>query len=191
MEAVQGIKIDDSFAEFQQEALFTKMDAAMALQPMYEKRLAFETEQAEHAEAIRLQEEKARKEREEGIRRQAQLDAEEASKNQIAAAEAAKKEAEEAAAKAIKDAEDRAEQAERDAKKTAAAAKLHEERLEKQKRLDEEAAEERRVADKEHRIKIECGVIDGLINAGLELMDAKVVIDAIGRNEVPNLTINY
>ena len=188
---LEGTKIDDSFAEFQQEALFTKMDAVMAIQPVYEARFAAEEEEAEREEARRVLEEKARLEREEDIRRQAQLEAERVSIQQI-------KIAEEAAANAVREAEERAEksrldaiQAEAKAKETAAAAKRHEERLAEQKLLDEKAEEDRRVADKEHRIKIEQGVIDGLIKAGLELMDVKVVIDAINRNEVPNLTINY
>lgn len=191
LKKVEAIKIDDTFAEFQQEALFTKMDAAMALQPMYDDRLAFETKQAEQAEATRQLEEKARKEREEQIAEQARLDAEKAAAKQVADAKEAQEKAERDAKQAKEDAERDKAQAVEDAKKEAQRKADDEERARVQKENDRKAAEATRLADEEHRIKIEQGVIDGLVAAGLQLMDAKVVIDAIEANAIPNLTINY
>jgi colicin import membrane protein len=187
LEWVQSVVIDETFEEFEKEALFTKIDSAMILQTLMTKVTAAKQEETERRELREEQAETARKEREENIRKQAQLDAEEASKNQIAAAIAAKKEAEEAAEKAELDKVAAVQKAKDDA---AAETKRIADKKEFEENL-ERLAQKRRQEDIDVRISIETRIIDALVDQGLGLMDAKLVIDAVNLNKVPHLTIKY
>jgi colicin import membrane protein len=195
---VESVRIDDSFAEFQQEALFTKMDAAMALQKVYDERLEIDRVANERAKERRELEEKGRKERDEQIAEQARLDAEEAAAKQISDALTAKKQAEDAAAKAAEKATVDAAQAIID--REAAVQKAKDDAAAETKRVEEKKAfeenlerlaQKRRQEDIDVRLTIEGRVIDGLVSQGLSLMDAKIVIDAVKGNHTPDMTINY
>ena len=78
-------------------------------------------------------------------------------------------------------------QAEQAAKQAAESERL---RIKEEARQHEAAAKARE-ADKEHRIKINRAALVALVAAGISEDDAKTVITAIAKREVPNIRITY
>jgi len=190
--------IDASWEEFEQEAHRAKAESVAKLTAMLDKRVKYEAEQAE-LEALRKQAaEQAQKDRE------AQIAAE------------AKAAAEQAAAKAIEDAKQAAEQAKRDlelaeqrriaqekqaeidkaAAESLALNRVEMARQQEAKRLADaqakaDAEQAAREADTEHRAKINREALAAINGLGLGEAQAKEVIVAIIKNQIPNVTINY
>lgn len=165
---------------------------AEAEQKERERQLAEEAANRARAEA----EAKAQREREDIERRAVEAkQREEAAK---LAEERAKRDLELAEQRRIeqeKIAQDRAQAAEIESKRQAElaakqAAENERLRIEEENRQHEEAAKAR-AADKEHRIKINRTALVALVAAGISEGDAKIVITAIAKGEVPNINIVY
>ncbi len=193
--SIKAVQIDDSFAEFANEAAKVKDTTVTAL----EQKLTAEKQriaQQEELERLRREaEENARRRREEEIARQA-ADAERqrverekadelAKVQQAAEAERQRVERENAAA---------LEQARRQAAE--AEAKLANERLAAERAAAEqrqlEAERQAREADKQHRLTINRAAHACLMDkAGLDSEQAKAVITAIVKGEIKNVNITY
>lgn len=158
--------------------------------------LKAEVEQAEieakKAEAERIEaEKKAQAEREAKIKAEAEAKAKADAEAAIKKAEQEKLEAQQKAKEAEEKAEkDRLEAAEKAEREKKAAVKAEQDRIAKeaQKKADAEA---RRQANENHRRKINREALDGLVAIGISQDQAKAIITAIAKNEIPNISINY
>jgi colicin import membrane protein len=204
LDIVNGIKIDDSFGEFKEEAQSAKDSVVETLTNAYEAALKDDEEearrQAEREELERVRAElKAAKERE--------AKAKEEEERKAAIEKAAKEAAEKARAEAEAKAKEEAEAAERRAQKEIARAKAEAEareeairaeaeRIEREKAEAEKAAAEakaRREADRNHRKKINNDAASDLVLSvdGLTKDMAKSVVIAIASGNIRNVIINY
>jgi hypothetical protein len=173
-----------------------------------EKFIKYEAEQAELAQLKKEKAERDKKDAEERIAKEAEERAKKEAEESIKSAEQAKIDAESRARESERLAKDQAEraelariQAEKKAKEEAE--RLAIEAVEKERQRVAEIARkeaeaiEKREANKRHRNKIEKEAILGLVNCfkntGLDISEfqAKEIIDAISKNQIPNLTINY
>lgn len=151
----------------------------------------------EAAEQARLEaEQKAKEEKEAALRKQ--LEAEQAAKkaeeDKKAAELRAKLEAEEAEKKHLADikaAEEKAEREKKEALEKQRREQEEKERLERERIAKKRAAEEARKADLEYRAEINRGILSKFVELGLTEDLAKVVIKAIVKNEIKNVSINY
>lgn len=199
---MESIDIGEGWQEFQAEARQTRDAALYRLQQLHADALELE-EAAARAEAERLErEERERREREERIAR-------EAAENAKREAEArAREQAEQDkrqrldAIKAQREAERRAFEAEQRRKREAAEAeeqtRLAAERATREERERQEAEQraqeeerQRREADREHRAAIHREILADLTDLGLGDEDARHVIEAVARGQVPRLSIAY
>lgn len=205
MNAMQEEECGD-FYEYTEHALKARNQARKDLATLYEKTLKAETEAEELAKLRKEAEERAIKEREEQIRREASAKAEaeklEAQEREKAAEEAklkaeqAKVEAENRAIEAEKqakiDAELAAKKAKEDAEKAAEAARLAEvarQEAEAKRVADEKA---KREANKRHVGEIRKAAKEALMSlCGLSEDQAKAVVLAINSDNVPNVSIKY
>jgi hypothetical protein len=203
LDMVKKVKIDDSFgdqaniASIEKEKSIEKLEAQL---DTVKKREADEAElerlrkeQAERDEKDRLErEEKERLAREEEIRKQEQerveLEAkkrEEKLKREKEEAEQREKEAKEKAARDAKEAEERIE------REKAAAAQAERDRIAAEEKAEREAAEKRE-ANKKHQAKINNAVVSGLVQvSGIKEAEAKAIVTAIAKGEIPHVSIQY
>lgn len=182
-----GKNLGERLAEAEQ----AKAASLEVLRQQYAKRKQYEDEQAELAELRRLNAEREQKEREQRIAAEA---AERAQREAQEAAERKVQEAEQAAQRAEQErlqAEERAAKAERDAKARAEqAAEQERQRIAEEQRQAEHEAKARE-ADREHRRKVNTAALDALINEGVPLEQAKLVITAIAQRRIPAVHISY
>lgn len=196
---LEGTAIDDTWQEKQTEAGVAKEAAILKVTQALEARKQYEAEQAElerlrqeqakrdQAERERQIAEQARQqeadrqlqERAESQRReqqakereeQARRDAEEAQRKQIEAEANAQRQAEEAAARA---------------------AEQERQRIEAQQKAEQEEAD-RRAADIEHRRSINAAAVTAImLAADVDPEQARLVVEAIARGKIPNVSISY
>lgn len=208
---LQAIQVDESFAEFREEAIIArdvalnKLATAVAQAEQHAKEQAeleqFRKEKAEReAKEQAEREAKAKAEREEQIRK----DAAEAAR--IAAENAAKLEAERAA-KREKELKEAAERAERDKQLAEQRAIEAAERAEQQAReavereqkraadelAEQERQEAKRRADQEHRQKIISEAVQSIVDVVMTISpnDATSIVNAIVDGNITNVTIKF
>jgi colicin import membrane protein len=206
---VEAVAIGPHCEEFEAEYARHKDHAIAALKETIAKRETFEAEQAE---LIRLRQEaadRAAKDREEAIRKEAAEKAERAAAAKIAqgiadaramAEEAERaaqrqREAIEAKANAEREAAERrelelrlqAEAAERRAAETEARIK----REAAQKSADEAAETARREADRAHKGAVNRSAVNAFVGGGIEESAAKAVVALIAKRSIPAVTIAY
>lgn len=177
-------------AETEQKA----RDEEIARQAAEQARIEAERKAAEEQQRIE-------NERLEAIRREEQAKAAaEQAKRDAEAAEARRiqdaKDAEERRIREAKEAEERADQqriaAEIEAKRQAEAAAAEERQRFEREEQERIAEQQRREADKAHRGKINRGAMNGLVaSAGLTEEQAKAVVTAIAKGQVPSIVIQY
>lgn len=221
LDMLSDLVIDESWEEYEQEAHRVKASAVANLTAQLEKRKKYETEQAELEQLRKAAAEQAQKDREAQIAReaaeQARKEAEQAAQVEREKAERERIAAEMAAEQAKRDlelAEQRRIAAEKQAEadRIAAEQKAERDRIEAQARAKQQAeaaaqaerdriaaeqakAEEEkaaREADHEHKATINRAALAAIQSAG-QLTDeqARGVIRAIVKGQVPNVTINY
>lgn len=205
---VKSIAIDRFNIAIQKREIYDKEQAELKRLREAEKKRQEEDDEKERiqaekdaqAEQERIAEEsKARIEKERAdAAKKAKLKAEEAAR--IVAAEKEQLQREEAnrLEQEKQDAIDAKELAEQQVKDAEEAAKVAAEQAavnERQKIKDEAnqrlADEKRREADKDHKVNINNGAVNGLVKSGLEIEHAKIAIRAIILGEVPNVRIGY
>lgn len=192
---VEATDVDTSFAEFMHIAVNVKKESfeyLCAMIALAEKREA----DARELERLRVEAaERSRLEREEKIRKDAQEAAE-------VKAERDRVEAENKAAKVLQEAADAAAKREAEAKiateKAIADARLAGEKMAEQLRRDLEAkskaaadADALRAADVEHKRKVHNEALDKLTELLASGADAKVIIQAVIKGEIPHIKIVY
>lgn len=186
--SLKAIDIDESFAEFQDEAA-TKRDAALF--SLYEFLNSRREEEAQEAERKKA-EEAARKEREEQIAKEA---ADNARREAEAKAQADKYRAELARQQEERrrlDAEKRAAEAEEHARIAAEEAVRREREAAEQKRRQQEHEEQARKRDKEHRALVHNAIMSDLMtHAALDQETAKNVVIAIAKGNIQNVRVEY
>lgn len=199
---VEAVVIDESFQEFRAEALMVKTDVVEGLRKRHAAQVAQEEQAAELARLRAESIAREQKEREEKIAREAREHAERAAALKAEAERIARESAErEAAAKAERDRiakQQEIEQA-KAAQEAAERRAIEAERIAKEKAerdiKDAQEAErreiEKREADKTHRAKINNAAVAKLIALGLIEADAKMVITAIAKKEIPAVSIAY
>lgn len=201
MEAKAGdFVVDDSLAEFKDMGAKKKEGVTLKLAGIIAQQ---EKHEAEQAELERLRKEAAEREQREHEDRIAREAAERAQKEAEAKAEQErqsliKKERE------AKEAQERAEREKLEAEQRAKveqerAVKAERDRLEKieRDRLAKEEAErkatEKKAANKRHRAKINNEILKAFVDNVSEIDDAnaKLIVQAIVKGEIPHVTINY
>lgn len=148
--------------------------------------------EAKEAEAKRLEAEKiAQAEREAKIKAEAEAkakaDAEQAIKAAQEAEERAKREAQEASERAEKARIEAAAKAERERIEAVEAEK----RRARQEAQDKADAEAQRQANRDHCRKINREALEALVETGITQNQAKAIITAIAKNEIPHISISY
>jgi hypothetical protein len=206
---IEGIVIDESFAEFAGDAAIKKDLALTYLRDVY---TGFVRRELEAAELARLREEAAKREAEDRDRRiaeeaaaKARKDAEEKAAREKAEAERKAKEERDAAERReleLKLAAERAERekreaiekAERDAQAAILAAKRQ--RDEEERRRQEEVARanaeaDRRAADLANRERIHAEIRDYLMSEGLPQSNAAAVVSLLSTGSIPHVEVRY
>jgi hypothetical protein len=194
----RNIKIDDSFAEFANDAAIAKDETILELERFFDERMKYESEQRELEKLRKEAEERAQRDREEALRKEGEEKARrEAEEKAIAEKIKAKQEAERienerlAAVQAQEAAERRAKEAEERAKQEAEEAIVRERlRVEKEKEEQERLAKLRE-ADKEHKASINRAILAALNNQGVSDEVGKKIIIAIVTGAIPNTKITY
>jgi hypothetical protein len=200
---LKGFVIDESFGEFANEASIEKEKSLEYIEAKYTSTKKAEEDAAElkrlqkaeedrlaKEEADRLKKEQA--ERDEKIRKEAAAkaakEAEEREANlkrEKEEAEQRQKDAEERAAREKKEAEERLE------REKEAAAQAERDRIAAEKKAEKDAAAKRE-ANKKHQTKINNAVVSGLVQvAGIKESEAKEIVTAIAKGEVPHVSIKY
>lgn len=199
---VEATAIDESFAEFANEAAIKKDAALSSYKKSLEIALKREAEQVELERLRKSEQERLQREHEERIAHEAaervRLEAERKAKEE---AERVEREKQEAIAKAEREkAEAEQREARLKAEKEAAelraqhAAEAERKRIEAEQAVKLEAerqAEEARLANVEHMRSINQEILNKLCEIGLDEGQAKAVITAIARNQIPNVSIKY
>lgn len=199
---LENVCIDSSFEEFEQEAKLAKFETLEKLRTALAAREKYEAEQAELERLRKEQLEREQRERDERIAKEAadraRIEAEAKAlaekqriereqKEQAELAERQQREAAEREARLIaekEEAELRAQQA----------ALIERQRIEREQAAKEEAerkAEEARLANVEHMRSINQEILNKLCAIGLDEGQAKAVITAIAKNQIPNVSIKY
>jgi len=216
---VEAVTIEDKWAEFQLDAAKAKESTLATLRSALASRQQFEADQAELAQRRADDEARAQREHDERIRReaaeQAQRDADEAAQRERDQAEqrekALKQQAEDAervAKQAKADQEEAEQRADRERKEAASRQEqaVEQARLDEKKRADDAAAEiirqqDARAADTAHRGKVNRTALealtqinvaaDGKVARFLDETEAKAVIAAIIRGQIPAIALTY
>jgi len=205
-EIQQILKFD--FGDFAFKAENLAKEATIIIQNKIENLIKLQEQEAELAQLKKEKAEREKKDEEERIAKEAEERAKKEAEESIKRAEQAKIDAENRARESERLAKEQAEkaelariQAEKKAKEEAE--RLAIEAVEKERQRVAEIARieaeenEKRETNKRHRNKIERAAILGLVdcfkNTGLDISEfqAKEIIDAISKNQIPNLTINY
>ncbi|MCF7991100.1 MAG: hypothetical protein K9M02_11715 [Thiohalocapsa sp.] len=199
IERVALVVIDDGFAEFRPEAEQVKDATLFRLNQVLDRVRTREAAEAKAAAEQAEREARERAEREERIRREAA----EQAKREAEAAARAEAERERQAAEAERERIEReratAEQRARDAREaqiraereSADAARRERARIDAEAHAEREAAE-RRIADREHRATVNRTAVQALVKcSGLRADQARAVVTAIARSEIPAIRIDY
>ncbi|MBL8283238.1 MAG: hypothetical protein JNJ87_15750 [Acinetobacter junii] len=199
---LEGVCIDSSFEDFEQEAKIAKFETLEKLRTALAAREKYEAEQAELERLRKEQLEREQRERDERIAKEAADKARiEAEAKALAEQRRVEREKQEAQEKAERE---KRETAEREARLIAEkeeaelraqqAALIERQRIEREQAAKEEAerkAEEARLANVEHMRSINQEILNKLCAIGLDEGQAKAVITAIARNQIPNVSIKY
>ena len=217
---LEKIEIESSFEEFEQEAKIAKFETLEKLRTALVAREKYEAEQAELERLRKEQLEREQRERDERIAKEAadkaRIEAEAKAlaekqrfereqKEQAELAERQQREAaeREARLKAEKEAAllreeqlkqqaiEREKQAEIDRQKAIEQERLRIEREQVAKAEAERKAEEARLANVEHMRSINNEILNKLCEIGLDEGQAKSVISAIAKNQVPHVSVKY
>lgn len=180
MAELEEIVVGEDWEEFEAEAHRVKSASLDTLRAALAKRQQYEAEQAELARLRAEAAAREQQEREERIAREA--------------AERAAREAREAAERQVREAQEAAQRAELERQqaeqRAAQAAEAERQRIAAEQREAEEAAR-RREADREHRRKVNTAALNALVNEGVPMDCAKLVITAIAQRRIPAVTITY
>lgn len=220
IQTLESKVIDSSFEDFEQEAKLAKFETLEKLRNALDVREKHEAEQAELERLRKEQLEREQRERDERIAKEAadkarieaeakalaeQQRFEREQKEQAELAERQKREADEREArlKAEKEAAllreeqlkqqaiEREKQAEIDRQNAIEQERLRIEREQIAKAEAERKTEEARLANVEHMRSINNEILNKLCEIGLDEDQAKSVITAIAKNQIPNVTIKY
>jgi flagellar biosynthesis GTPase FlhF len=191
LDEVQAVEVGPACEEYEAAYAKAKDAAVTALTAGIMARERYEAEQAELAALRAAAEERAKKDREEQIAREAadraRREAEEkAAADALRAQEAIQRERE-AAERREWDLKRQAEDAER---RAAEAVEAERRKLEQQKAA-EEAEARRRKANMEHRLRINREALHALVNGGIAEDAAKATLKLIITGQVPHVTIEY
>ena len=171
--------LPDEYAEFTQEAQAEKERILARLDSLWAQKKTHEAEQEELQRLRREAEDRARKEREQEIAKQA-------AERAIAFEKAAREREKARAEQAQRDAEERAKRAAKEAEE-----RVRREAEEKRRMKAEEQA--RREADQKHKATVDSDAVTALrhnIN-NLGLPKAQQIIKAISEGKIPNVSIRY
>lgn len=199
---VEATAIDESFAEFANEAAIKKDAALISYKKSLEIALKREAEQAELERLRKAEQERLQREHEERIAHEAAeralLEAERKAKEE---AERVEREKQEAITKAEREKREAAERearlvAEKEAAELRAqhAAEAERKRIEAEQAAKLEAerqAEEARQANQAHRKKICNEALKGLLALGIDEAKGKEVLQAINKGLVPHVSIKF
>jgi hypothetical protein len=199
---LEKLEVDSSFEEFEQEAKIAKFETLEKLRTSLVAREKYEAEQAELERLRKEQLEREQRERDERIAKEAadkaRIEAEAKALAEQRRVEREKQEAEEKAEREKREAAEREArlQAEKEAAELRAvqAAENERKRIEREQAAKEDAerkAEEARLANVEHMRSINQEILNKLCAIGLDEGQAKAVITAIARNQIPNVSIKY
>ena len=204
-DAIQTLEnkvIDSSFEEFEQEAKLAKFETLEKLRTALAAREKYEAEQAELERLRKEQLEREQRERDERIAKEAadkaRIEAEAKALAEQRRVEREKQEAQEKAEREKREAAERearliAEKEEAELRAQQAAV-MERQRIEREQAAKEEAerkAEEARLANVEHMRSINQEILNKLCAIGLDEGQAKAVITAIARNQIPHVSIKY
>ncbi|MDG9795298.1 hypothetical protein [Acinetobacter baumannii] len=199
---VEATAIDESFAEFANEAAIKKDAALSSYKKSLEIALKREAEQVELERLRKSEQERLQREHEERIAHEAaeraRLEAERKAKEE---AERVEREKQEAVAKAEREKREAAERearlvAEKEAAELRAqhAAEAERKRIEAEQVAKLEAerqAEEARQANQAHRKKICNEALKGLLALGIDEAKGKEILQAINKGLVPHVSIKF
>ncbi|WP_043041443.1 hypothetical protein [Acinetobacter baumannii] len=199
---VEATAIDESFAEFANEAAIKKDAALSSYKKSLEIALKREAEQVELERLRKSEQERLQREHEERIAHEAaeraRLEAERKAKEE---AERVEREKQEAIAKAEREKREAAERearlvAEKEAAELRAqhAAEAERKRIEAEQAAKLEAerqAEEARQANQAHRKKICNEALKGLLALGIDEAKSKEILQAINKGLVPHVSIKF
>lgn len=199
---LENVCIDSSFEEFEQEAKIAKFETLEKLRTALAAREKYEAEQAELERLRKEQQEREQRERDERIAKEAadkaRIEAEAKALAEKQRFEREQKEQAELAERQQREATEREArlQAEKEAAELRAqqAAENERKRIEAEQVAKAEAerkAEEARLANVEHMRSINQEILNKLCAIGLDEGQAKAVITAIARNQIPNVSIKY
>ncbi|ABS68909.1 conserved hypothetical protein [Xanthobacter versatilis] len=188
---VEAVVVGPKCEEYEAAYAKAKDSAVQALTTGIAARQRYEAEQAELAELRRLAEERAKKDREEQIAREAAERAKRVAEEQ---AQAAVRRAEEAAQREREAAERREQDLKRaaeDAERRAAEAEENARLRQEQEKAAETAEAKRREQDKEHRRAVNVAALNALVAGGVPEGAAKTALRRIIAGEIPNISIKY
>lgn len=206
---LENTEIDSSFEEFEQEAKIAKLETLEKLRTALAAREKYEAEQAELERLRQAEIERQQKERDEAIARQAAENARiEAEKKAQAEREQAEKLARESAEREARlkaeheaailreeklkqQAIEQAKQAETQKQQAIEAERLRIEAEQAAKIKADQEAEAARLANKEHMRSINREILNKFCEIGLDEDQAKAVITAIAKNQVPHVSVKY
>lgn len=220
IEDLENLVVDSSLEEFEQEAKLAKFETLEKLRTALVAREKYEAEQAELERLRKEQQEREQRERDERIAKEAadkaRIEAEAKAlaekqrfereqKEQAELAERQQREAAEREARLQAEKEaallreeqlkqqaiEREKQAEIDRKNAVEQERLRIEREQAAKAEADRKAEEARLANVEHMRSINQEILNKLCAIGLDEDQAKAVITAIARNQIPNVSIKY
>ena len=196
---LEGTAIDDTWQEKQTEAGVAKEAATIKVTQALEARKQYEAQQAE---LERLRQEQAKRDQEERERqiaeqaRQAEADRQLQERAESQRREQQAKEREEQARRDAEEAQRKQAEAEANAQRqaeeaAARAAEQERQRIEAQQKAEQEEAA-RRAADVEHRRTINAAAVTAImLAADVDPEQARLVVEAIARGKIPNVSISY
>lgn len=200
--ALNDQAIDSSYEEYEEQAKLAKFETLVNLGRALVAREKYEAEQAELERLRKEQLEREQRERDERIAKEAadkaRIEAEAKALAEKQRFEREQKEQAELTERQQREAAEREArlQAEKEAAELRAqqAAVMERQRIEREQAAKEEAerkAEEARLANVEHMRSINQEILNKLCAIGLDEDQAKAVITAIARNQIPNVSIKY
>ena len=194
--------IDSSYEEYEQQAQLAKFETLEKLRTALATREKYEAEQAELERLRKAEQERLQRERDERIAKEAadkaRIEAEAKALAEQLRIEREKQEAQEKAEREQREAAEREArlQAEKEAAELRAvqAAENERKRIEREQAAKEEAdrkAEQERLANVEHMRSINQEILNKLCAIGLDEGQAKAVITAIAKNQIPHVSVKY
>lgn len=204
-DAIQTLEnkvIDSSFEEFEQEAKLAKFETLEKLRTALASREKYEAEQAELERLRKEQLEREQRERDERIAKEAadkaRIEAEAKALAEQRRVECEKQEAQEKAEREKREAAER--EARLIAEKEEAELRAQQAAENERKRIEaeqvakveaERKAEQERLANVEHMRSINNQILNKLCAIGLDEGQAKAVITAIAKNQIPHVSVKY